>query len=94
MVGEARRPPDRVRRGLLQARVKAAEHNVGQKTAVLERQHELRFRKFKSAWKFFEAQPPSYRQLVVWRIVSAKLPGTRERRLAELIKASQEQRRL
>ena len=65
-----------------------------QKTAVLERQDELRFRKFKSAWKFFEAQPPSYRQLVIWRIVSAKRPETRERRLAELIEASRELRRL
>jgi uncharacterized protein YdeI (YjbR/CyaY-like superfamily) len=65
-----------------------------QKTAALERRDELRFRKSKAAWKFFEAQPPSYRQLVVWRIVSAKRPQTRERRLADLIKASQEQRRL
>jgi uncharacterized protein YdeI (YjbR/CyaY-like superfamily) len=65
-----------------------------QKTAALERGDELRFRKAKAAWKFFEAQPPSYRQLVIWRIVSAKRPETRERRLADLIKASQEQRRL
>jgi uncharacterized protein YdeI (YjbR/CyaY-like superfamily) len=65
-----------------------------QKTATLERGDELRFRKAKAAWKFFEAQPPSYRQLVIWRIVSAKRPETRERRLADLIKASQEQRRL
>jgi uncharacterized protein YdeI (YjbR/CyaY-like superfamily) len=65
-----------------------------QKTASLERGDELRFRKSKAAWKFFEAQPRSYRQLVVWRIVSAKRPETRERRLADLIKACQEQRRL
>jgi uncharacterized protein YdeI (YjbR/CyaY-like superfamily) len=65
-----------------------------QKTAALERSDELRFRKAKAAWKFFEAQPPSYRQLVIWRIVSAKRPETRERRLADLIKASQERRRL
>jgi len=65
-----------------------------QKIATLERGDELRFRKAKAAWKFFEAQPPSYRQLVIWRIVSAKRPETRERRLADLIKASQELRRL
>lgn len=65
-----------------------------QKSAALERGDELRFRKSRAAWKFFEAQPPSYRQLVIWRIVSAKHPETRERRLADLIKASQEQRRL
>jgi len=65
-----------------------------QKTAVLEPGDELRLRKFKSAWKFFEAQPPSYRQLVIWRIMSAKRAQTRERRLADLIKTSRERRRL
>jgi uncharacterized protein YdeI (YjbR/CyaY-like superfamily) len=64
------------------------------KTATLDPPSEARFRKVKTAWKFFEAQPPSYRQLVIWRIVSAKRPETRERRLQDLIKASQEQRRL
>ena len=62
--------------------------------AALERGDELRFKKSKAAWKFFEAQPRSYRQLVIWRIVTAKRPETRERRLQELIKASSEQRRL
>ena len=64
------------------------------KTAALDRADELRFRKAKTAWKFFEAQPPGYRHQVIWRIVSAKRPETRERRLADLIKASQEQRRV
>jgi uncharacterized protein YdeI (YjbR/CyaY-like superfamily) len=57
-------------------------------TATLEAQDEARFRKSRVAWKFFEAQPPSYRHLVVWRIISAKRAGTREARLAELIEAS------
>jgi uncharacterized protein YdeI (YjbR/CyaY-like superfamily) len=65
-----------------------------QKTAALDRADELRFKKSKAAWKFFEAQPPGYRHLVIWRIVSAKRPETRERRLQDLIKASQERRRL
>jgi uncharacterized protein YdeI (YjbR/CyaY-like superfamily) len=64
------------------------------KTAALKRRDELRFRKSKAAWAFFKAQPPSYRQLVIWRIVSAKRAETRERRSADLIKASQELRRL
>src|ERR1700723_964100 len=64
-----------------------------QKTAALDPASETRFRKAKTAWKFFEAQPPGYRHQVIWRIVSAKRPETRERRLADLIKASQEQRR-
>jgi uncharacterized protein YdeI (YjbR/CyaY-like superfamily) len=65
-----------------------------QKAAALERADEMRFRKARAAWKFFEAQPRGYRRLVIWRIVSAKRPETRERRLADLIKASQQRRRL
>ena len=65
-----------------------------QKMAALDPASEARFRKAKTAWKFFEAQPPSYRQLVIWRIVSAKRVETRERRLQDLIQASKEKRRL
>jgi uncharacterized protein YdeI (YjbR/CyaY-like superfamily) len=64
------------------------------KTATLEPSERTRFRKDKAAWKFFEAQPPGYRHQMIWRIISAKRPETRERRLTALIKASQEQRRL
>jgi uncharacterized protein YdeI (YjbR/CyaY-like superfamily) len=64
------------------------------KTATRERSEEARFKKSKVAWKFFEAQPRGYRHLVIWRIVSAKRPETRQRRLAALIEASQEKRRL
>ena len=65
-----------------------------QKTARLAAADAARFRKFKAAWKFFEAQPPSYRQQVVWRIISAKRPETKEARLVALIAACREQRRL
>jgi uncharacterized protein YdeI (YjbR/CyaY-like superfamily) len=64
------------------------------KAAVLEKAEEARLREVKAAWKFFQAQPPGYRQLVVWRIISAKRADTRERRLAELIQACLEGRRL
>ena len=63
-------------------------------TATLDPATEARFRKAKTAWNFFEAQPPGYRQLVIWRIVSAKRVETRERRLQDLIQASKEKRRL
>ena len=65
-----------------------------QKVATLDAATEARFRRAKSAWKFFEAQPRGYRQLVIWRIVSAKRHETRERRLQDLIQASKEKRRL
>ena len=63
-------------------------------TATLTPAEEARFRKAKGAWKFFEAQPRGYRQLVVYRIISVKRPETRERRLAALIDASRRQMRL
>ena len=62
--------------------------------ATLERDDEAAFRRNKAAWKFFEAQPPGYRHLVVWRIVSAKRAETRRDRLAKLIEASQNGQRL
>jgi len=37
-----------------------------------------------AAWRFFEAQPPSYRKTVSWWIVSAKREETRLRRLEKL----------
>lgn len=55
---------------------------------------EKAFRKNKAAWAFFEAQAPSYRKRVVWGIVSAKQAATRQRRLQQLIEASQNGERL
>jgi uncharacterized protein YdeI (YjbR/CyaY-like superfamily) len=46
------------------------------------------FKSNKSAWAFFEAQPPSYRKKLLWRIVSAKQQATREKRIAALVSAS------
>jgi uncharacterized protein YdeI (YjbR/CyaY-like superfamily) len=54
-------------------------------------------KKFKAnakAWKFFEAQPPGYRRLMIFRTVSAKRDETRERRLKELIDESAAGRRI
>ncbi len=64
------------------------------KSAALDPKDEARFRKNKAAWKFFELQPPGYRHLVIWRIVSAKRAETREARLAQLIDASKIGQRL
>jgi uncharacterized protein YdeI (YjbR/CyaY-like superfamily) len=63
-------------------------------SATLGAAEEARFRKYKRAWKFFQAQPPGYRHQVIWRILSAKRAETREDRLAKLIEASQNGERL
>jgi uncharacterized protein YdeI (YjbR/CyaY-like superfamily) len=38
-----------------------------------------------AAWRFFERQPPSYRKVVCWWVVSAKKEETRLNRLEKLI---------
>jgi len=42
------------------------------------------------AWAYFSAQPPSYRRVAQWWVISAKKEETRERRLATLIALSAE----
>lgn len=53
-----------------------------------------RFRANKEAWTFFEAQPPGYRRLATWWVISAKRPETRARRLATLIADSASAQRI
>jgi uncharacterized protein YdeI (YjbR/CyaY-like superfamily) len=48
---------------------------------------EARFRRARKAWNFFEAQPPGWRQLQIYRVVGAKREETRQARLARLIGA-------
>ena len=53
-----------------------------------------RFRSNKKAYAFFDSQPPSYRNVVVHWIVTAKREETRVRRLDQLIQASAKGERL
>ena len=53
--------------------------------AVFDAALEERFRANSKAWDFFQAQPPGYRKLMIFRVVSAKQEATRLRRLDQLI---------
>jgi uncharacterized protein YdeI (YjbR/CyaY-like superfamily) len=52
------------------------------------------FRRSAAAWKWFEAQAPSYRKLATHWVTSAKQEATRERRLATLIACCVQGKRL
>jgi uncharacterized protein YdeI (YjbR/CyaY-like superfamily) len=52
---------------------------------ALDAESERVFRGNRKGWSFFEAQPPSYRQVVIHYVTSAKKPETRAKRLAALI---------
>ena len=55
---------------------------------------ELVFKKSKKGWKFFQEQAPWYKRLLTSWVVSAKQEATRHKRLAKLIEASEQGRRL
>lgn len=61
---------------------------------VFDAEQEARFRADAAAWAYFEACPPGYRRQMTARVVSAKKPETRARRLDVLIEASAQGRRL
>jgi uncharacterized protein YdeI (YjbR/CyaY-like superfamily) len=55
---------------------------------------EAQFRNHKAAWKFYEAQPPSYRLTAAFWVMSAKRDETRKRRLEKLIAHSEKGERI
>jgi len=52
------------------------------------------FRNNKSAWDFFEKQPPSYRKVRIYWVISAKHDDTKLNRLNKLISSSEKGERL
>ncbi len=65
-----------------------------QRDASLPDAYERTLKANKPAWKFFEAQPPSYRKIAFWWVVSAKKEETRLKRLDKLIEYSARAKRL
>jgi uncharacterized protein YdeI (YjbR/CyaY-like superfamily) len=63
-------------------------------TAKLSRADEREFRRDPAAWKFFQSQPPGYRRLAAWFVISAKRTETRRARLDRLIATSRARRRI
>ena len=69
-------------------------YSYEQRQAHLDPAHETVFKTHPDAWTFFQSQPPGYRKLVVWKIVSAKQEATRRKRLTQLIAACARGQRL
>ena len=64
------------------------------KSAVLEEAAEKQFRSRPKAWSFFQNQTASYRQMLIWWVVSAKKEETRKQRLEKLIAQSEAGKRM
>jgi uncharacterized protein YdeI (YjbR/CyaY-like superfamily) len=72
---------------------KSKIYSYEQKQAArLSRAHERRFRANKKAWEFFQRQPPWYRRVATFWVISAKKEETRQSRLARLIEDSEQGR--
>lgn len=65
-----------------------------QRSSELPDQYAKQLKQNVAAWKFYQAQPPGYRKLVNWWVLSAKREETRLKRLAKLIEDSKNERRL
>ena len=63
-------------------------------TAKLTGDDEQVFRRDPIAWRFFSAQPPGYRRLAAWWVISAKRAQTRQSRLRRLIGQSRAGQRI
>jgi uncharacterized protein YdeI (YjbR/CyaY-like superfamily) len=63
-------------------------------TAKLSAADQREFRCDAAAWKFFTSQPPGYRRLAAWWVVSARRTETRRARLERLIAVSRARRRI
>lgn len=82
-----------------QAAYEVGKHRTGlysyeREAGELSAEELQQFQAETKAWAFFQAQPAGYRKLTVHRILAAKTPVTRARRLAQLIDASAQARRL
>lgn len=73
---------------------KSGIYSYEQRSEQLPEPYASRLKKDRTAWKFFLAQPPSYRTTISWWVASAKQEETRQKRLEKLIAESARGRRL
>lgn len=69
-------------------------YSVGKREAVpFAPARQRAFRREKAAWRFFEAQAPSYQKNIRHYVESAKQEETRQRRFARVLEACRKERR-
>jgi uncharacterized protein YdeI (YjbR/CyaY-like superfamily) len=73
---------------------KSGIYSYEQRSTELNQPYAKLLKKNKAAWNFFEQQPPFYRKMIGWWIISAKKEETRMARLAKLISESAKGKRL
>jgi len=69
-------------------------YSYEQRSPEMPAQYAKQMKKNATAWKFFQAQPPSYRKALNWWVLSAKREETRLKRLEKVIEESAGGRRV
>jgi uncharacterized protein YdeI (YjbR/CyaY-like superfamily) len=91
---EKRMQPAGIRAWQARKENKSGIYAYEQRSPELVEPYAGKFKQHKQAWKFYQAQPPGYRKIMNWYILSARLEKTRLARLERLIEASAEGIRL
>jgi len=73
---------------------KSGIYSYEQRKTELEQPYAKLLKENKAAWNFFQTQPPSYRKMIGWWIISAKKSETRMARMTKLISESAKGKRL
>ena len=94
LVNEGRMRPSGLKAFEARKENRSGIYSYEQRSPELEAKYAAKFKRNKTAWKFFQAQPPSYRKTLNWWVVSAKQEETRIKRLEKLIEASAHGQRL
>ena len=75
-------------------RSKTRKYSFEREAASFDPAQVRAFKANRQAWAFFEQQPPGYRKVATFWVVSARLDATRARRLAALIHECEKGRRI
>lgn len=94
LIKENRMQPAGLKAYELRKEYRSGIYAYEQRSPELVEPYAKEFKRHKAAWKFFEAQPPGYRKIMNWYVVSAKQEETRLKRLKILIEASAQGRRM
>src|SRR2546421_9362229 len=88
LIGEKRMQPAGLKAFEARKEYRSGIYSYEQRSPELVEPYAGKLKRNKAAWDFFQAQPPSYRKMMNWFIVSAKREETRAKRLDRLIDAS------
>ena len=69
-------------------------YSYEQRSPELIEPYLTKLKRNQAAWNFFHAQPPSYRKVMNWWIVSARKEETRVKRPEQLIEVSAQGKRM